>query len=88
MNVLGISTTHDSGATLIQDGEVVAAVNEERFNRTKHYGYLPFRSIEYCLDAGGITTDDLTTVAVPSETLRTDAKLLLDANTEIGRAHV
>lgn len=80
MNVLGISTTHDSGATLLQDGEIVAAVNEERFNRTKHYGYLPFESIEYCLQAGNITASDIDTVAVPSDTLRTDARLLIDAD--------
>jgi len=80
--ILGISTTHDSGATLLQDGEVVAAVNEERFNRTKHYGYLPFESIQYCLDTGDVTTDDLDAVAVPSEVLRTDARLLLDAEVD------
>ncbi|SDY33049.1 carbamoyltransferase family protein [Halopenitus persicus] len=80
--ILGVSTTHDSGATLVQDGEIVAAVNEERFNRTKHYGYLPFESIRYCLDTAGITTADLDTVAVPSEVLRTDARLLLDADVD------
>lgn len=80
MDILGFSTTHDSGATLLQDGEIVAAVNEERFNRTKHYGYLPIQSIEYCLQEGGITAEGLNAVAVPSEVLRTDAKLLLDTD--------
>lgn len=80
--VLGFSTTHDAGATLLRDGSLVAAVNEERFNRRKHYGYLPFRSIEYCLEAGGVTTSDLDAVAVPSEVLRTGARLLLDADVE------
>lgn len=80
--ILGVSTTHDSGATLLQDGEIVAAVNEERFNRTKHYGSLPFRSIEYCLDAGDITADDLDSVAFPSDVLRTGARDLLDADFE------
>lgn len=80
--ILGISTTHDSGATLLQDGELLAAVNEERFNRTKHYGYLPFKSIEYCLETGNVTPSDLDAVAVPSEVLRTDARLLLDADVE------
>jgi len=77
-NLLGLSTTHDSGATLLSDGDLVAAVNEERFNRTKHYGYLPFESIEYCLSEAGLAPEDLDAVAVPSEVLRTDAKLLLD----------
>lgn len=80
MNVLGFSTTHDAGATLLKDGNIVAAVNEERFNRTKHYGYLPFESIRYCLEEGGLSPSDLDAVAVPSETLRTDAKLLLDCD--------
>lgn len=78
--ILGVSTTHDSGSTLVQDGEIVAAVNEERFNRTKHYGYLPLESIRYCLDTAGVTTADLDTVAVPSEVLRADARLLLDTD--------
>lgn len=82
MNILGISTTHDAGATLLRDGELVAAVNEERFNRTKHYGYLPFESIQYCLEKGEISSEDLDVVAVPSEVLRTDARLLLDADVE------
>lgn len=80
--VLGISTTHDSGATLLCNGEIVAAVTEERFNRTKHYGYLPLQSIAYCLDAGGVSPADLDAVAVPSEVLRTDARLLLDTEIE------
>jgi carbamoyltransferase len=80
--ILGISTTHDSGATLLRDGELVAAVNEERFNRTKHYGYLPFESIAYCLEEGGVSPSELDAVAVPSEVLRTDARLLLDADVE------
>jgi carbamoyltransferase len=80
--VLGFSTTHDSGATLVRDGEIVAAVNEERFNRRKHYGYLPFESIDYCLQAADIDIDDVDTVAVPSDVLRTDARLLLDTDPE------
>lgn len=80
--ILGFSTTHDSGATLLQGGDMVAAVNEERFNRTKHYGYLPFKSIEYCLTEGGISPEDLDAVAVPSDVLRTDARHLLDAEIE------
>lgn len=80
--VLGVSTTHDSGATLVQNGNIIAAVNEERFNRRKHYGYLPFESIKYCLDAGDISAADVDIVAFPSEVLRTDARFLLDANIE------
>lgn len=79
-SILSFSTTHDSGASLIQDGTLVAAVNEERFNRTKHYGYLPFKSIEYCLHKANIEPADLDAIAVPSDVLRADARLLLNGD--------
>lgn len=60
MNILGISCFyHDSAASLVQDGKLTAAVEEERFNRNKHYSGFPEQAIEYCLEEGGITTDDL-----------------------------
>ncbi len=45
---------HDSSAALVKDGEVVAAVEEERFNRYKHSGKLPVQAIRYCLGQAGI----------------------------------
>ena len=78
--ILGVSTTHDSGAAIVRDGTIVAAVTEERFNRTKHYGYLPFESIEYCLAEADVDTADLDAVALPSEVVRADARQLLDAD--------
>jgi carbamoyltransferase len=68
-NVLGLGSGHDMGATLLQDGDLVAAANEERFNRVKHSSSLPFRSTEYCLKAGGITAEDVDAVAVASNRL-------------------
>ncbi len=60
MNVLGISCYyHDAGAALVRDGELVAAAEEERFNRQKHYSGFPERAIEYCLREGGITIDQV-----------------------------
>lgn len=60
MNVLGISCYyHDAGAALVRDGALVAAAEEERFNRQKHYSGLPERAIEYCLSEGGITIDEV-----------------------------
>ncbi len=56
MNILGISAFyHDSAAALIQDGDIVAAAQEERFSRTKHDHRFPKLAIEYCLKEGGIT---------------------------------
>ncbi len=60
MNILGISCYyHDSGAALVQDGKLIAASEEEKFNRKKHYQDYPELAIEYCLKKGGITVKDL-----------------------------
>ena len=60
MYILGISCFyHDSAACLIKDGEVLAAVEEERFTRKKHTSDFPQQSIKYCLDTAGIKVDDL-----------------------------
>lgn len=63
-NILGISCFyHDSAACLVRDGNIVAAVQEERFTRKKHDFEFPRHAIEYCLKEGGITTRDLDYVA-------------------------
>jgi len=60
MNILGISAYyHDSAATLIKDGKVVAAAQEERFTRKKHDFGFPKNAVDYCLKAGGIEVSDL-----------------------------
>ncbi len=60
MHILGISAFyHDSAAVLLRDGEVVAAVQEERFSRIKHDDAFPKQSIEYCLEQAGITIHDV-----------------------------
>jgi len=60
MNVLGISCFyHDASAALLQDGKLVAAVEEERFVRKKHCTDFPKGSIDYGLKQGGITINDV-----------------------------
>ncbi len=60
MYVLGISCFyHDSGAALVKDGQVVAAAEEERFNRKKHDNGFPALAIQYCLDQAGITIEQV-----------------------------
>ena len=50
MYILGISAFyHDSAACLLKDGEIVAAVQEERFTRKKHDAGFPTHAIQYCL---------------------------------------
>ncbi len=59
MYILGLTTLGDSAATLIKDGEIVAAAEEERFSRKKHHSGFPYKAIEYCLDHAGITLKDV-----------------------------
>jgi carbamoyltransferase len=72
MKVLGINAVfHDPAAALVVDGEIVAAVEEERFNRRKHgHDNVPFAAWEvpaqaarWCLDTAGIRPEDLDAVA-------------------------
>ena len=58
--ILGISAFyHDSAAALLRDGEIVAAVQEERFTRKKHDPDFPAKAVEYCLKTAGIGVEDL-----------------------------
>jgi carbamoyltransferase len=59
MYILGLTTLGDSAATLIKDGEIVAAIEEERFSRKKHHSGFPYKAIEFCLDYAGITLKDV-----------------------------
>ncbi|MDJ0905528.1 MAG: carbamoyltransferase [Woeseiaceae bacterium] len=60
MKILGISAYyHDSAAALLDEGEVVAAAQEERFSRKKHDSRFPEHAIEYCLSEAGITLADV-----------------------------
>ena len=60
MNILGISCYyHDAAAALLQDGQLIAAAEEERFSRIKHdFGY-PHQAIQFCLESGGIKGQDV-----------------------------
>lgn len=55
MYILGLTTLGDSAAALIKDGQLVAAVEEERFSRKKHHAGFPYQAIEFCLKQAGIT---------------------------------
>lgn len=59
MYILGLTTLGDSAAALIRDGELIAAVEEERFSRVKHHSGFPYHSIQFCLDLAGITLADV-----------------------------
>ncbi|HXH67481.1 MAG TPA: carbamoyltransferase [Candidatus Limnocylindrales bacterium] len=66
MNILGINAYHgNASAALVCDGKLIAAVEEERFNRVKYAAGFPAAAIRYCLKEAGITLADLDHVAVP-----------------------
>jgi len=66
MNILGINAYHgNASAALVCDGKLIAAVEEERFNRVKYAAGFPAAAIRYCLKEAGITLADIDHVAVP-----------------------
>jgi len=67
MNILGICDSQDAGAVLIKDGEIVAAVNEERLNRIKLSGGLPLLSINKVLEIGKLSPGQVDLVVLASK---------------------
>lgn len=65
MIVLGVNAHHgDASAALLVDGELVAAAEEERFNRIKHCAGFPRLAVEYCLRQAGVRIDDVDHLAI------------------------
>jgi len=63
MTILGISAFyHDAAAAILQDGEIIAAAQEERFTRKKHDPEFPVNAIRACLEYAGVSTDQLDAV--------------------------
>jgi carbamoyltransferase len=78
MNILGISAFyHDSAACLVQDGRVIAAVQEERFSRLKHDPRFPSHSINYCLEEAKISVKDIDYIVFYDKPFLTFERLLL-----------
>ncbi|MFA0733282.1 MAG: hypothetical protein LKKZDAJK_002691 [Candidatus Fervidibacter sp.] len=66
MIVLGINAYHgDASAAILVDGELVAAVEEERFTRVKHTAGFPAHAVRYCLQAAGVTIQEVDHIAIP-----------------------
>ena len=90
--VLGLNVFHgDSAACLIQDGILIAAAEEERFRRIKHWAGFPSQAIKYCLEEAGISLKSIDIVAINQDikanlgkkisyalARRPDLKLVLD----------
>ena len=92
MIILGLNAFHaDSSACIVRDGKLLAAVEEERFRRIKHWAGFPEQSIRYCLQAAGVTLAEVDHVAINQNgrasllrkiayvvTTRPDLKLVVD----------
>ena len=80
--VLGISAFyHDSAAVLIQEGEIVAAAQEERFSRKKHDPRFPRSAINYCLGEGFLEPSELAAVVFYDNPLQTLDRVVKNALT-------
>jgi carbamoyltransferase len=65
MIILGLNAFHaDSAACILRNGKLVAAAEEERFRRVKHWAGLPSEAIAYCLRECKLTLSDIDHVAV------------------------
>ena len=65
MYILGINAYHgDSAACLVADGKLVAAIEEERIRRIKHWAGFPSEAIRFCLDYAGIGIEDVDHIAI------------------------
>jgi carbamoyltransferase len=74
---LGISAFyHDSAAAIVRDGTIVAAAQEERFSRKKADSDFPSQSISYCLDAAGVSIDEIDYISFYDKPLLTFNRLL------------
>lgn len=69
MRILGIHDGHTSTAALFEDGKIVAAASEERFNRNKCFAGFPEKTISWILESTGTDPDDLDLVVFPTTTV-------------------
>jgi len=66
--ILGLNAFHgDAAAAIVRDGVLVAAAEEERFRRLKHWAGFPSQAIAYCLEAAGARLSDLDHIAINSD---------------------
>ncbi|HJS23868.1 MAG TPA: carbamoyltransferase C-terminal domain-containing protein [Pyrinomonadaceae bacterium] len=84
MYILGINAYHgDAAAAIVRDGKLIAAAEEERFNRFKHSAGFPAQAIRYCLNAARISVEDLDHVGISRDPSAHLHKKILFAATRI-----
>ncbi|MBT1702597.1 carbamoyltransferase family protein, partial [Chryseosolibacter indicus] len=77
MKILGLSAFyHDSAAAIIENGEIIAAAQEERFTRKKHDAAFPTNAVKFCLNYGGTKLSQLDAIAFYDKPLLKFERLL------------
>ena len=86
--ILGINAHHaDASACIVADGKLIAAAEEERFRRIKHWAGFPSAAIRYCLDEAGVTLNDVDHIAVnrdPKARLLQRIKFIITQHPSLG----
>jgi carbamoyltransferase len=66
--ILGINAYHaNASAAIVVDGRLIAAVEEERFNRVRYAAGFPVHAVRYCLDVAGLRLQDVNHLAIPRD---------------------
>ncbi|HEY0406208.1 MAG TPA: carbamoyltransferase C-terminal domain-containing protein [Pyrinomonadaceae bacterium] len=87
MIILGINAYHgDAAAAIIRDGQLIAAVEEERFNRCKHCAGFPTEAVRYCLDVAGVRVEDVEHIGISRDPSAHLHKKILFAATRAARS--
>lgn len=87
MLILGINAYHgDAAAAIVRDGQLIAAVEEERFNRHKHCAGFPSESVRYCLEAAGARVEDIEHIGISRDPSAHLHKKILFAATRAARS--
>src|SRR2546428_2864706 len=86
MIILGINAYHgDAAAAIIRDGVLIAAAEEERFNRIKHCAGFPTEAVRYCLRAAGVTIEEVEHIGISRDPSAHLHKKILFAATRAAR---
>src|ERR1051326_4713182 len=87
MLILGINAYHgDAAAAIVRDGELIAAAEEERFNRIKHCAGFPTQAIQYCLQAAGVSISEVDHVGISRDPSAHLHKKVIAAARKLGKA--
>jgi carbamoyltransferase len=86
MVILGINAYHgDAAAAIIRDGQLIAAVEEERFNRQKHCAGFPLEAVRYCLQAANVKLEEVDHIGISRDPSANLHKKILFAATRAAK---